>query len=429
MSDSLKEDYDLAEQLKNKARQYYEKNTYDSALDFADTSLSIFKRLNVFDKMQECLLLKSQIYTAKSEFKKSLEILDECEKLCLKYDLNEGLMKTYNSKGNNLAYLTNYPHATVAFENSLKIAKAIYNQKSIITSGLNLLTIYTITKDYKKALTVIQDNYRILKGTDNKELFSKFLEKIALLFYDMKMYDKSIEIYNSLNKYLESTNNEVRLSNIMLYMGLINYSEENYKDALKFYENSFNLKEKLKIDFIKVVYYLNLGNTYLKLGELENAEKYFKMFLNEQNENKLYLGMLYESEAELNIKKDNIEEANQFFEKALDVFKNLERADKFSEVSINYAKFLKTNSNSEKAIAILEEAMKFCEQKTLFSNLIDTCKELSLIYTGLNETEKINLHENKIKYLNLLKEKKENKTEEDIATLISDIKNLNLTIQ
>ncbi|HCN36201.1 MAG TPA: hypothetical protein DIS94_00615 [Bacteroidetes bacterium] len=139
--------------------------------------------------------------------------------------------------------------------------------------------------------------------------------------------------------------------------------------------------------------------------------------------------MLYESEAELNIKKNNIEEAIEFFEKALDVFKNLERADKFSEVSINYAKFLKTNGNSEKAIAILEEAIKFCEQKTLFSNLIDTCKELSIIYTGLNDTEKIKFYDNKIKYLNLLKEKKENKTEEDIAKLISDIKNLNLMIQ
>ncbi|HRE41805.1 MAG TPA: tetratricopeptide repeat protein [Ignavibacteria bacterium] len=425
---SLSDDYDLAEELKNKARQYYENNKFDLSLELIEKSLIIYKKLNAYEKIQECLLLIAVNYSGKSEFSKALVILDECEKLCIKHELNEGLMKTYNSKGNNLAYLINYEHATVAFENSLKIAKSLYNQKSIITSSLNLLTIYTILKNYKKALIVINESYRILKGTDNKELFSKFLEKIALLFYDMKMYDKSFEIYATLNNYLENEKNELRLSNIMLYIGLIYYTKEKYENALIYYENSYNLKEKLKIDFIKVVYFLNLGNTHLKLGNLEKAEIYFNKFLSEPNENQLYFGMLHESLAELNLKLKNGEKVKENYYKSLEIFYSIERVDKISEISIKLSNYLTDNSETNEAINILESALKLCEKKSHFIELINLCEEFIKIYNIQKNFERVKFYENKLNYLKLIKQKKVQKAEDEIKNLINDINSLNLEI-
>ncbi|HRE41806.1 MAG TPA: tetratricopeptide repeat protein [Ignavibacteria bacterium] len=418
----------IAENFYSQARKLYEANDFETSIDIVNKALDIYLEEEIFEMVFECLLLRASNYSGIHEFLKSLEDLSECENHCNKIGLNNGLMRTFNLIGYNYSYINNYEKATQAFENSMKIAKALYDDKFIITLCLNLLTIYIFNKSYEKAVNIIQECHRIFKGSNNKYKYALFLEKISLLYSEIDEIIKSNEINEELLKYYDLENNEYKKGIMLFYIGNNYFKKNEFEIAYKYYKNSLELIEKSGNSYISFEYYLHFGIVLLKLNKFESAKVNFDKFLGFNKDENKEIGIAFDNIAEYYFFVDDFTNSRIYFRKAIDIFLKLEKNDLYIETVIKFLKLYKKELGDDEIFELLNEAMKVCEKSADFGDMIPVCKEYAEIYSRLNNTEKANFYKNKINYLNLLKNKKELQNKSEINLVLKKLNEINLTI-
>ncbi|MBE2254820.1 MAG: tetratricopeptide repeat protein [Ignavibacteria bacterium] len=428
MTENKKEIALTGENYYTQSRKYYENNDFESSINYVNLALEIFKSEDIPEMIFECLLLRASNYSGKLDFKKSLQDLNECEDYCKKFGLNNGLMRTYNLIGYNYSYLNQFDNATKAFENSLNIARTIFDDKFMITLSLNLLTIYTLHHSFDKSAKLILECSKLFKSSKNKFKYAVFLEKISLLFSEINEFEKANEINNYLLYYYESENNKYKKGIISFYLGNNYYKENKFDVALGYYKES--LSAILDSDYTYNLYeiYLNLGITLFKLEKSEEALEYFNKFLDSNTSENKEFALVCSYLGEYYFLKNDTGKSKNYFLKSINLFHDLSVNSYYTEVIIKYVKCFKNILTKEEILEYMNEAMKLCEKSADYKVMLLICKELSDYYGEIGETENSNFYKNKTNYLNLLKKKNEEKFELKKSELKETIKNLNLKL-
>lgn len=229
---------------------------------------------------------------------------------------------------------------TEVFENlteSLEYFEAIQDSTGIASILNNLGTVYYSQGSNSKAIDYYLRSLRISEKLDNPLRIATALVNIAGVYSDnIQDYDRTMSYYDQAMPYLKILNNTGISKSVLLGTGQQYFKKGEYQKALDKFEEALPITEN---SFYYVENLTLIGQTLLKLGEIDKAIEYLDIAHDFATENK----------QQMEIVKVLIEKG--------DIYRNL---------------------NNKKAIDFYEEAEMIAKELKLNYELAD-------IYQGLSE--------------------------------------------
>lgn len=196
----------------------------------------------------------------------------------------------------------------------------------------------------------------------------------------------------------QNQNDSSGIANCYISLGHIYRRLNNIEDEIKYFESAFEIFSRLNIQSRIGIAAHNLGETYFNSGDLENSRKLtlYAISLNKSIQQTSVLSSCYKVMGLLELNKNNYNEAEDYFQNALEISKQLgENSQKIATIESMFklADISKTKKQYEKEISFLNQASEFAKKYNLQSYLPTIYNEMILHY--LNE----NNHEMMQKYL------------------------------
>lgn len=210
------------------------------------------------------------------DFLKSANLLT---KLSIEAKDSTRLAQSYRSKGNFYRNEINYDSAFIYYTEAEKILKKTKNKDDLSLILLNKSSIQFDTGDYTGADKALNSAYLISKKNNDVASLYAISVMMGLTSMETKDFDKAIkyfnnglEIVNKNNNLLGEFNKETCLNNI----GLSYQKKEDYKKSIDFFKAALKNKS-IKSEDPELYSLLidNLGYSYLKTGNLDEALKLF----------------------------------------------------------------------------------------------------------------------------------------------------------
>jgi tetratricopeptide (TPR) repeat protein len=235
---------------------------------------------------------------ADSNFKLFFQYCYEKEDNPIKFDFLNKINPTKLNK-KNIVYLTDIYLAN----NKIKKAKKIFEKLPDIKESFNVFAayFYMAEKDYKKAKKLIEDELQQKQSINTYLFYSSILENnnqikkaIEALQTANKKYPHNSEILNGLGYMITEHNGKLDIAEkYLLEASKLDSTSTNIWDSLMWlyykkgeYQKALNIFPKDKLDDISnstIAYHL--GEIYLKLGVISEAEHYFNLAIELNTEN------------------------------------------------------------------------------------------------------------------------------------------------
>ena len=293
----------------------YTNSIPDSALYYANQSLSISYKNKYLNNIETCLRIKASVCRIKGEIELAIDYYNIALKLSELLNDKKAISKNYGGLGNiycnkgiyNKAiyyyyktlliseeqnneeeiaksligigvifyYQQNYEKAISFFLKSLKISKKI-NKKDLISKCCsNLAVIYLEKKDYSKALKFQFYSLSIGKTIENKDITSKCYSNIGLIYFSQNDYNKALEYYN---KSLKEIQDKDGVASVLNNIAFIYNNKKQYEKAVEYSINALNIAKETKSLLIQRNCYDLLSQAYENMQSYRKANEYNKLF-------------------------------------------------------------------------------------------------------------------------------------------------------
>lgn len=263
-----------------------------------------------------------------------------------------------------------YKEAQLLLHNNLQKAMVLADEaylKSIDIddeeSNARCLLLFGMIKYKKRELSAANEYYESCLTLCNKgvfiELKSNVLKQLGDLRLEVNDYDSALEYYLScLEMNHLNFHSDQEKSNILYSLGIIYKELEQYSIAIEYFE------EAISLCLVKDIYnslsklYSHLGECYLDIGQLAEAEKYIQKAINgafDQN-NDYDFGYAYMVYAKYLYEASKFNESKLFFEKSMKKFAGIHQNINFLEVMAQYGIMLYKSEKYSEAENVLTEA-------------------------------------------------------------------------
>ena len=269
------------------------KNTKSHAkLEKLKKTLAILKtEKNDSVTRSKILELSKELYKNdfREDFVKSAHLLTE---LSIKSKDSFHLAQAFRIKGNFYRNLSNQDSAFIYYTDAEKIIKSIKEKEGLSFVLINKSLIQFDAGDYTGADRTLNNAYLISKKNNEIDNLYATSVMMGLTSMETKDFDKAIkyfnnglEIVNKNNNLLGEFNKETCLNNI----GLSYQKKEDYKKSIDFFKAALTNKSiKNKDPELYSLLIDNLGYSFLKTGNLDEALEFFQESLKIREELKFY---------------------------------------------------------------------------------------------------------------------------------------------
>jgi len=211
----------------------------------------------------------------------------------------------------------------LAYEN-MKKAESLTNNKEDLMYIYNWIGMILERMGYlDDALLYFSRSLSLAKDLGNTDMQADLLNNIAMIYHNKGELDKALSYYEeSLSLKTNEKDKAVTYNNI----STIYYYKGDYRRSVEYSQKAIEIGEKYGDYHDVSKWKLNLGDTYRKMKDYENAEKYLSEGLEgvkkvgdkywEAN-GYLYLGTLYL------IDKEDVKTAKEYFTRAYNLFKSI----------------------------------------------------------------------------------------------------------
>lgn len=148
----------------------------------------------------------------------------------------------------------------------------VLREKALSLNGIGW--IYSMLEYPDEALNSFRQSYQYAERVNQTDLLADDLMGIGVAYRDKKMYDSARVYFNKSADLFIEINSRTGLGLTFFCFGQLSAKQGSYQEALIFLNNAYNtLKETSdKLNWMEVCF--TLGNTYKKLSQYAEAEKY-----------------------------------------------------------------------------------------------------------------------------------------------------------
>ena len=346
----------------------------DLAVKYYLSIESYNENTDLFKYIIDSLIKVAEVDLSKNKIEKTVYYIEKIQSMLEKVDYLPGLLKSQGILASVYDKRQNYEKVNSIANSCIKLCtgenenlKAIfYNHK-----GLAYLRIGKIFE----ALVTFKKNIKLCNKYNNIEMLIKSFNNIGVIYGDHYQDDnKAITYFLEMKNICTRNNMSSSELDALINLGATYYSMEDYEISLQYFIKSLEMCEKYKYEFHIFYCYSAIASVYLKLGDYDNSYKYYELCNKEleiyPNQGK-DIGEFYFLASEINYKLGNLQKAQFYINKALNIYENDEFINKWKAQVLNEYIIIYLGENDDN----LNESV---------NNIITTANKISSISKRLN---------------------------------------------
>ncbi len=336
------------------------------------SELLIRKKYEILRELGDISLNLNQLREAENFFDRAYRLTERTENY-------EMMLETLESQAELYLMMDREEEVEKRAKEMIKKASEIGDDVSE-AKGIRLAGISSWRKqDFTEGLNYLDRALKIFEENDLFEEMAKVKRDLGDLHVDKGDLDKAIEFYQEAVEDFEECGRHYEKINLLMEIGMILSEEEAEERVIDLFEKAKEDCEKHSFDDLKSWCFYNLGELILEYGGLKRAGDLLKKSIDLfENQNDL-LGLAGANMAYARLKKERNEfdDAEDYYKKALDLFQIVELPDskvaamyELSEVQVKQGKLKNAKQNLDEALG-LADSMDMREMKRKIENKLN----------------------------------------------------------
>ncbi|MBD3225507.1 MAG: tetratricopeptide repeat protein, partial [Caldithrix sp.] len=282
------------------------------------------------------------------EFKKSLDLYEQCLALTKKHNIKNVLSRVYNKIGVHFFHKGNYDEALKYFSLTIKSIDSDYGEYDKAHAYTNLGIIANIIRgDYGIAL----ENFK-----------------------------KALKIYQARN---DTQGQATVYHNIGMF-----YSEQGqWLESVKALEKCLQLADETEAKHLRALTHLNMGKAFVRQHKTAKSKrltgKALKMF--RRMSDVISIGEAYHVFGIIYSKEGDFIKAEEFLQDAIRIFRNKNYLEGLAETQLTYGEILSDKGEVKRAKAYLDEALEIFKSIKISSRIKEVQQKLQVLNTGTTQ--------------------------------------------
>lgn len=330
----------------------------------------------------------SVVYCIKGDFTQALELCQKALKNAEEIGDLRRKVDAYNIMGTVFKARVNYEEAIDSFTMNLKITEELGDKQGMGVAYCNLGNVYQHKGEYTTALDLYQKFLEISQELGDKSGISMASNNMGIIYFNMGNYEKALKFFEDYYRTSLELGDKRGEAIACGNMGevLMNQFEYNKAKILftKYLRKSELLGDKRGIGSASY----NLGQVYLQLGQINLADKYLGAAKNifEKINNKIFIGLVMNSIARINIKKHKITESLNILNSTLQLAEETNSKELKVDCLINLSRVY-SKVDDKKAKHFFSEAINLCVKNRYKKLLADINYEYATFLNKINKSK------------------------------------------
>ncbi|MGE5411519.1 MAG: tetratricopeptide repeat protein [Clostridiales bacterium] len=263
-----------AEALSNLGYAYFLQNNTSSAKEY------LLKALTIAEKIQHRKVMSAindnlgLVYWKKNDYFLALKHYDEALKDAISSNNEFEHARVLNNLGLIYLKLGKHKQALDNFLESVKIKESLGDQFWLAITYNNLANLYNEMKSYRESLRYSETALEIGKQINISYITARALNNLGSSYDGLLLFDRSLKYFKEALLLKAKTGDTKNLNYVytLLEIGKRYYNTKNYALSLDYFNRTINLSKDLHNADITSNAFMNLGRSYIKLGDLDLAQ-------------------------------------------------------------------------------------------------------------------------------------------------------------
>ncbi|MEM9823506.1 MAG: tetratricopeptide repeat protein [Bacteroidota bacterium] len=191
----------------------------------------------------------------------------------------ETFENSYHGIGSLYERVSDYDQAFEYYLKSLSIAEERKSESGVILTLQNISRTHSKIQNEKPALESIERAYQLAQKQDDPVLTADVLYDYANVLSNHGYYDQALEKQQASLKIYRSIGNKNTIARGLINIGDIYTNKKMYEEAREYFFECFKEEEYISTSDLAQLHN-KLGNLYIKLDNIDKAEKAFLQSLN-----------------------------------------------------------------------------------------------------------------------------------------------------
>ena len=256
-----------------------------------------------------------------------------------KADLDTFFLILNNGLGLTYLHIGKYDSAQVSFNNVAKKATQMGNKKALLSTYINLGTLYDTQTDFNKALEYHLKSLKLAEELGNDEDLATAYNNVGLMHYQLEDYDKALNYYEKALKIKIRLDDKEGIALLYNNIAIIYYFKNDIDKCMEYFKTALKIWEKNGNKRRAAMVLSNLGELYLEVGLNKNAINYFEesIILYEDLKDYYNVGSLKKLIGDVYFEGSDYDNANKYYNEALNLSLttgvNMETIDLYASIA------------------------------------------------------------------------------------------------
>ena len=322
----------------------------------------------------DSLLKVAEVYLSKNNINSTLYYIEKIETMLLKIDYIGGMLKCQGILASVYDIRQEYESVQTICNRCLDLCIGEYEElKTIFYNHKGLY--YLRSGRVEESLVIFEKNLEVCNKCNNIEMLITSLNRIGVIYGDYYQDDnKAIKYFIQMRDLCEKNNMSSSEVLALINIGATYFSKGQYEISLQYFIETLKKCEKYEYELHIFYCYSSIAGAYLRLGDYANAFKYYgfciKELENYPNQGK-DIGEFYSIAAEINYKFGDLQEAQIYISKALNIYEKDESIFRWQAQALNELINLHLRGNDEGLNEKLDYIISIVSKITSKSNRLN----------------------------------------------------------
>ncbi|HEC77876.1 MAG TPA: tetratricopeptide repeat protein [candidate division WOR-3 bacterium] len=250
---------------------------YDKAIKRYEQSRVLLEELNDKQVIGNVMYLLGIVYHMKGDYKKAIELNEQSRMILEQIGDKKNIGRTYTNLGIMYSYLEKGEKVLDFHRKALQISLEIGDRRGEGFAYSNLAIFYLNTDEYEMARKYFYKYLEIAESIGDKTSISAALGNLAILYLRIKEYDKAEQHLLRAEKIIKELGNKQLLATAYNYLAEIKrLKHERPENALEYLNLAWDLAQGTGNKAGQADCALNFAKLYAGIGKLKKAEEYME---------------------------------------------------------------------------------------------------------------------------------------------------------